>query len=185
MFRILEDPRICLEFWVRVSRLVSSQVLTSFSKYVTDDTLQFQLCPAILERSPKHTWGTSNQLRQTPGRVGWGWGFFQMLKRLPENSFSWTLSGQKVRTAPLKIPPLLWSLSDVWQEHREAGLVQPPPSDSGGVSGCLRVEAGPSILPYSYSSLHPGGGAIFPPSSPFSGTFKRAKRTMFSVVGHK
>lgn len=24
MFMILEDPRICLEFWVRVSRLVSS-----------------------------------------------------------------------------------------------------------------------------------------------------------------
>lgn len=131
MFRILEDPCICLEFWVRVSRLVSSQVLKSFSKYVTDDTLQFQLCPPILEQSPKHTWGISNQLRQTPGRAGWGWEFFQMLKRSPKNNFSQTLSGQKGCTIPLKIPLLLWSLSDIWQEHREAGLVQPPPSDSG------------------------------------------------------
>ena len=88
MFMMLEDPRICLEFWVRVSRLVSSQVLKSFSKYVTDDTLQFQLYSPILEQSPKHTWGISNQIRQTPERAGWGWECFQMLKQSPENNFS-------------------------------------------------------------------------------------------------
>lgn len=120
MFMVSEDQSISMEFWVRASRLVSSQIWKSFSKCGTDDTLQSQLCPPFWQ-GPNTRGNFQSDQKNTRGG-GPGLGFLEVPKRAPRNH-----SSPDTEWAGVAHNSFGWAaFALVSARHRGRGAGQPP-----------------------------------------------------------